>query len=159
MMTADERRGQIAAIKELPVLLEGALRGLRPDQMEIPYRIGGWTIRQVVHHLADSHMNAFIRMKLLLTEEHPMLKPYDQDAWAKTADVSAVDPERSVDILRALHERWGVLLDTIPEDAWERTGLHPERGEISLARVLAIYAEHGRKHVEQITGLRKARGW
>jgi hypothetical protein len=158
-MTAEERKEKITAIKELPTLLAKALRGLRPEQMEIPYRAGGWTVRQVVHHLADSHMNAFIRMKLLLTEEHPMLKPYDQDAWAKTADVSTADPRLSMEILRALHERWGVLLDTIPDEAWERTGQHPERGEISLARVLAIYAEHGRKHVEQITGLRKARGW
>ena len=158
-MTAEERRGKIAAIKDLPSLLEEALRGLRPDQMEIPYRSGGWTIRQVVHHLADSHMNAFIRMKLLLTEDHPTLKPYDQDAWANTADVSRVDPGRSTEILRALHERWGVLLENIPEDAWERTGHHPERGEVSMKNILAIYAEHGRKHVEQITGLRKARGW
>jgi hypothetical protein len=158
-MTTEERRGKIAAIKDLPSLLEKALRGLRPDQLEIPYRPGGWTIRQVIHHLADSHMNAFIRMKLLLTEDHPTLKPYDQDAWAKTADVSGVDPGSSTEILRALHERWGVLLESLPDDAWERTGHHPERGEVSMTNILSIYAEHGRKHVEQITGLRKARGW
>jgi len=158
-MTVTERTEKITQIKALPELLDGALRGLRAEQLDTPYRPGGWTIRQVVHHLADSHMNAFIRMKLLLTEDHPTIKPYDQDAWATTADVTSVDLGASVEIVRALHRRWGALMDSLPDAAWNRTGHHPERGELTLEGILAIYAEHGRKHVGQITGLRKARGW
>jgi hypothetical protein len=139
--------------------VETVVRGLTAPQLETPYRQGGWTVRQVVHHLADSHMNAFIRMKLLLTEDHPTIKPYDQDAWALTADVRTVDVQVSLDLLRSLHERWGVLLESLPENAWGRTGHHPERGEITVASILTIYAEHGRKHVGQIAGLRKDRGW
>ena len=158
-MTLDERRERIQAIKDLPSQLETALSGLRPEQLEVPYREGGWTTRQVVHHLADSHMNAFIRMKLLLTEDHPVLKPYDQDAWALTADVSAADVRHSVALIRGLHERWGNLLESVREADWERAGHHPERGEVTLAGILAIYAAHGQNHVRQITGLRKERGW
>jgi hypothetical protein len=113
----------------------------------------------VVHHLADSHMNAFIRTKLILTEEHPTIKPYDQDRWAALADSASFPVGSSLSLVRALHERWVTLLERVPEAAWSRSALHPESGEMTLERVLAIYSGHGEKHVETIRVLRNSRGW
>lgn len=157
-MTPDERTNALAKIRDLPDAVEGAVRGLDDRQLDTPYREGGWTVRQVVHHLADSHLNAFIRMKLLLTEDRPTLKPYDQDDWAGLVD-SRLPVAPSLAILRGLHERWAALIGSLPESAWSRTGYHPERGDISMDDLLGIYAGHGEKHVEQIRGLRRARGW
>jgi hypothetical protein len=145
-MTAAERTEEIAMIRSLPADLEAAVRDLNPQQLATAYRRDGWTIRQVVHHLADSHMNAFIRMKLVITEDHPTVKPYDQDRWAETDDVGQADIRAS-------------LLERLPEETWRRTAHHPERGEISLEQFLDMYAVHGKTHVQQITGLRKAQGW
>ena len=149
----------ISEIETLPSQLEEAVRGLDDSQLDTPYRAGGWTVRQVVHHVADSHMNAFIRMKLILTEENPTLKPYDQDRWAAQADVSGVPVERSLEIVRGLHARWVLLLRAAGEAAWQRPAHHPERGKVTLEDMLKTYSGHGRKHVGHITSLRRARGW
>ena len=158
-MTPDERRSKIGKIRALPSLLDGAVQGLNDAQLDTPYRQGGWTVRQVVHHLADSHMNAFIRMKLILTEEQPRLKPYDQDAWARLPDTLTMPIGVSMGILRGLHDRWTTLLESVPDAGWNRTAFHPERGDVTLDSILTTYAEHGEKHVGQITGLRRAQRW
>jgi len=159
MLTPAERRQKIEDIRRLPASLEAAVKGLNDQQLDTPYRAGGWTVRQVVHHLADSHMNAFVRMKLILTEENPTLKPYDQDAWAKLPDTKMTPIQSSLAILRGLHDRWHKLLETVPDEGWSRTALHPERGEVSLESQLVTYSSHGEKHVGHITGLRSAKGW
>ena len=158
MLNAEQRRDGIARLLELPGLVEEAVRGLDDAQLDTPYRDGGWSVRQVVHHLADSHLNALIRMKLTLTEEHPPLKPYDQDEWARLGD-AALPVAPSLAILRGVHERWAALLESLPEEAWSRTAYHPERGDITLDDQLSLYAGHGVHHVGQITGLRTRNGW
>jgi len=140
-------------------MIEAAVKGMTDQQLDTRYRQGGWTVRQVVHHLADSHLNAFIRMKLILTEDHPTLKPYDQDKWAALVDSQSAAIQSSLNILRGLHERWSVLLDSIPEPAWRKTAFHPERGEITLEGTLSTYAGHGEKHVQTILTLKAEKGW
>lgn len=159
MLTATDRRDMIAKIQQLPALVEAAVKGLNDDQLNTPYRQGGWTVRQVVHHLADSHLNAFVRMKLILTEERPTLKPYDQDDWARLADAADAPVQSSLSIIRGLHDRWTVLLESVPGSSWSRSAFHPEIGEVTLEHMLAMYANHGKHHVGQITGLRTAKGW
>jgi len=159
MLAPAERTEKIDALRRLPEALEVAVRGLTDQQLDTPYREGGWTVRQVVHHLADSHMNAFIRMKLILTEENPTLKPYDQERWATQADVMKMPIGSSLMLLRGLHQRWAVLLEQVPGDAWGRTAYHPEHGEVTLERQLITYAAHGEKHIGHIMGLRTLRGW
>jgi hypothetical protein len=158
MLTPSDRTECINRIKALPRQLERAIAGLDQSQLATPYRKGGWTVGQVVHHLADSHINAFVRMKLILTEDHPTLKPYDQDEWAKLPDVSSPIAS-SLSILQGLHERWIALLERVPDAAWSRTAHHSEVGEVSLESMLTTYAIHGENHVKQITDLRSARGW
>jgi len=159
MLSAAERREKIEAIRKLPDELEAIVQGLDNRQLDTPYRAGGWTVRQVVHHLADSHMNAFIRLKLIVTEDNPTLKPYDQDAWAALPDGKSLPIAGSLSLLRGLHERWAALLQSLPEDAFQRTAQHPERGSVTLESQLVTYAGHGRKHVGHISGLRSAKGW
>jgi hypothetical protein len=154
-----DRSTKIAKIRELPANLEKAVAGLSDQQLDTPYREGGWTLRQVVHHLADSHMNAFVRMKLILTEDNPTIKPYNQDAWATQADYLNVPLAASLGILRGLHERWARVMESVPEQAWQRTANHPERGPVTLEGMLTTYANHGEKHVEHIMGLRRDRKW
>jgi hypothetical protein len=158
-METNDRAAKIAAIRALPANLEAAIKGLNDQQLDTPYRAGGWTVRQVVHHLADSHMHAFARTKFLLTEERPTIKPYAQDDWAATQDVLGVDIQTSLAILRGLHARWSTLLEKLPPAAWSRKGIHPENGEISMDSILNTYSNHGVRHVGHITGLRTARGW
>jgi hypothetical protein len=158
-MMSEEHRKKIDRIRVLPALLEDAVRGLNDRQLDTPYREGGWTVRQVVHHLADSHLNAFIRMKLILTEENPTIKPYNQDAWAALPDTTEMPIGVSLEILRGLHDRWTRLLDRVPDGAWTRKAFHPERGEVTLESQLTVYAGHGDRHLEQITKLRRAKGW
>jgi hypothetical protein len=158
-MDQRERREKIDAIRNLPDMITEAVKGLNDAQLDTPYRAGGWTVRQVVHHLADSHMNAFIRMKLILTEEHPVLKPYNQDAWAVLADTQRLPLSSSLAILRGLHERWVTLLETMPETSWQKSGAHPEIGDVTLERILTIYSGHGAKHVGHVMDLRRAKGW
>ena len=159
MLTAKERQEKIGAIRRLPDQIEAAIKGLNDLQLDVPYREGGWTIRQVVHHLADSHMNAFVRTKLILTEDHPLLKPYDQDAWAKLPDTLRTPIGCSLAIVRGIHERWVVLLEQVPEKGWARVARHPERGDMTLEDILITYSGHGEKHVGHVKGLRVAKGW
>jgi hypothetical protein len=159
MLTVRERTAMINQITSLPLAVETAVKDLDEAQLDTRYREGGWTVRQVVHHLADSHLNAFIRMKLILTEENPTLKSYDQDTWALLADVAGTPVGESIVILKGLHARWGVLLKAQPESSWSRTAQHPETGPVTLESMLTTYARHGEKHVGQITALRTSRGW
>jgi uncharacterized damage-inducible protein DinB len=159
MLSKSQREEYLRQMEELPQILEAAVANLNDKQLDTSYREGGWTVRQVVHHLADAHMNGYLRVKLILTENHPTLKTYDQNEWAKLADVFTMPVEASLSILRGLHKRWVALLRSIPEGSWSRTAAHPERGEMSLDDMLPLYAQHGVKHVEQIRGLRARQGW
>lgn len=159
MTTQPERRAKIARIKALPKSLAAAVKGLSAEQLRTPYREGGWTVAQVVHHLVDSHANAYIRMKLIATEEQPVLKGYDQDLWAALPDGQSVAIAPSLAILKGLHRRWTDFLRKVPRKSWGRTGVHPERGPVTIDDLLDLYAGHGEKHVQQITDLRSRAGW
>jgi uncharacterized damage-inducible protein DinB len=159
MLTQTERTKLINRIRQLPAKVEAAIKPLNEEQLNVPYRKDGWTIRQVVHHLADSHMNAFIRMKLLLTEEKPRLKPYDQEKWAVLSDTAKTPLHSSLSILEGVHNRWSVLLDNMPEQSWGRSGFHPEVGEVTVEDLLSTYSHHGDNHLSQITGLIAEKGW
>jgi len=155
-----QRSKFIADIEQAPAALRAAVNGLSPQQLETPYRDGGWTVRQVVHHVPESHMNAYIRFKLALTEDEPTIKPYMEDRWAKLPDVPLTPLEVSLSLLDSLHDRWVRLLRTLKTEDWQRKFRHPELGEtVSLERNLALYAWHGRHHVAHITELRKRMGW
>lgn len=148
------------AIEQLPAQLEYALINLDAAQLHTPYRPGGWTVHQLVHHIADSHMNAFIRFKLCLTEDNPVIKPYDENAWVQLADVSNVPVNYSTTLLHALHKRWTSLVDNVQEQDWMRTVVHPEYNrEMSLWHLLQLYAWHGRHHVAHIKALRHREDW
>ena len=159
MAMSKEQKERIDKIRALPALVASAVKGLKDNQLDTPYREGGWTVRQVVHHLADSHMNAFVRMKLVLTEDTPSFKTYEQEEWAKLVDTAKLPVESSLMILKGLHERWVQLLEGLSPAAWKRTGIHPERGVMTLEELLSIYADHGEKHVGTIVKLRKDKGW
>ena len=144
-----QRAKHIETIAATPKLLTDAVRGLSEKQLDTPYRPDGWTVRQVVHHVPDSHMNAFIRMKLALTEDAPPVKAYDEDAWAKLADAQGpVDP--SLALLTALHERWVRLLKSMKPEDFLRTVTHPDHGPITVDFLLALYAWHGPHHVGHV---------
>jgi uncharacterized damage-inducible protein DinB len=158
--TAADRERYIAAIAATPAKFRAAVAGLTPRQLDTPYRPGGWTVRQVIHHLPDSHMNAFIRCKLALTEDQPTVKPYDQERWAALADAEDTPVETSLALLEALHERWVVLLRSLEPDDFARVVIHPEHSApMSLDMVLAHYAWHGAHHTAHVTGLRERMGW
>jgi hypothetical protein len=146
-------------IAETPARLQAAVRGLGPEQLDAPYRPGGWTVRQVVHHVPDSHMNSYVRFRLALTEAEPTIKPYHEERWAELADAKAAPIEPSLSLLEALHERWVTLLRSLSSEDFERTFRHPELGVVSLNKNVALYAWHGRHHVAHITGLRERMGW
>jgi hypothetical protein len=155
-----EKEARLADILFLPKMLEYAVLNLNEEQLQTPYREGGWTVNQLVHHVADSHMNAFIRCKLALTEENPTIKPYDQDAWVLREDVSQVPVNISLTLLHALHHRWYELLKPLTEQEWKRTVYHPEQQrEISIWNLLLIYAWHGKHHAAHVTNLREEKGW
>lgn len=150
----------IAILSALPSWMDGCIQNLDYDQLRVPYRHGGWTIQQVIHHLADSHMNAYIRLKLALTEDNPTIKPYDQDAWSLLPDVEDVPVNVSVTILHAVHRRLVSLLQHMDEGAWQRTYYHPEyKKSFPLWEVVALYAWHSRHHFGHIMGLRQRMGW
>jgi uncharacterized damage-inducible protein DinB len=158
--TPEDRRRYIAAIATAPAKLRAAVAGLTPKQLDTPYRPGGWTVRQVVHHVPDSHMNAFIRFKLALTEDQPTIKPYDQQLWANLADTADTSVETSLALLDALHQRWVVLLRSLKLEDFSRVLIHPEHSApMSLDMVLAHYAWHGAHHTAHITALRDRMGW
>lgn len=149
----------INQIAEMPASLREAVAGLSAAQLDTPYREGGWTVRQVVHHVPDSHLNSYVRFKLALTEEAPTIKPYDEQAWARLGDSRDTPVEVSLRLLEALHQRWVVLLRGLKEEDWQRSFVHPESGPTTLARTLGLYAWHGSHHVAHITELRKRMGW
>lgn len=158
--TPEARSRRIAEIAQAPVALRAAVKGLTPKQLDTPYREGGWTVRQVVHHVPDSHLNAYIRFKLALTENTPTIKPYDEKRWAELADTRTVPPEVSLALLDAVHERWVALLKSMTLADWQRAYHHPEYNRrIPLDEVLALYAWHGRHHAAHITSLREQEGW
>ncbi len=159
VLTTGRRRQRIGMIRELPVKLEAALSGLDERQLAAASAEGEWSIGQVVHHMADADANFFVRMKLVLTDDTPKLWLFEQDGWARLADTAGVPIQPSLSILRGLHERWSVLLDSLPESAWLRQGVHPESGLVTLEDLLVTYTDHGEIHLEQIAKIRAANGW
>ena len=152
------RNDAIATLAELPEQLRNAVDGLSAAQLGTPYREGGWTVRQVVHHIADSHMNAVIRVKLSLTEDWPTVKPYDEAAWANLHDVVA-PVEWSLELVESLHARWVLLLQSLHEEQWMRGCNHPQNGPMTVERSTLLYAWHSRHHVAHITHLRGRENW
>jgi uncharacterized damage-inducible protein DinB len=158
-ITPEKRRASIAAIRDTPAALQSAVRGLSDAQLDTPYREGGWSVRQVVHHVPESHMNAYIRFKLAITEDNPTIKPYLENAWANLPDVSKEPVETSLTLLEALHKRWVTLLGTMTAEDFARPLVHPEIGPIVLDYLLQMYAWHGPHHTAHVTGLRTRQGW
>jgi len=149
----------INKIESLPTRLDAAIASLSKEQLDTPYREGGWTVRQVLHHVPDSHMNAYIRFKWTLTEETPLIKAYNEKAWAETPETSA-DPTISLNFLKALHAKWVVLLRQLKPDQLKREFIHPEtKKNVPLDRLIALYAWHGDHHLAHITELKKRNGW
>lgn len=157
--TAEQRKQWIAEIEETPSKLRAAAAGLTDAQLDTPYREGGWTVRQVIHHVPESHMQSYTRFKLALTEDDPVVKPYDEAAWARLGDVELTPIETSLTLLDALHDRWVRVLRMLDEAAWSRTFRHPDLGSVRLDGNLALYAWHGKHHVAHITSLRERMGW
>ncbi|MFC4424576.1 YfiT family bacillithiol transferase [Deinococcus navajonensis] len=156
-LSPQERTAALEAIGALPTELRAAVQGLADAALDTPYREGGWTVRQVVHHVADSHLNAYVRTKLALTEDNPGVKPYEEGLWAELPD-AALPVEVSLRLVDALHERWGRVLAGVSD--WGRPWSHPAQGRrYTLDTLLAMYAWHGRHHVAHITGLRRQEGW
>lgn len=153
------RRELIEGIAEAPAKLRAAIKGLSPQQLDAPYRPGGWTVRQLVHHLADSHLNAYIRFKLALTEQEPTIKTYDQTRWAELEDARTAPVELSMAMLESLHHRWVLLLRALPPADFGRIFRHPELGVVRLNQQLGLYEWHGRHHTAHITALRERMGW
>jgi hypothetical protein len=153
------RAALIEQIAAAPAALRAAVAGLDAVRLDTPYREDGWTVRQVVHHLPDSHLNAYVRFKLALTEDEPTIRPYDQARWAETPEARTGDVAVSLALLDALHGRWVTLMHSLPEAAFARTFVHPESGLWTLDRLLPLYAWHGRHHVAHITTLRERMGW
>jgi len=157
--SAADRAAFIGQIEELPARLRAAVSGLAEGQLDTPYRPEGWRVRQVVHHLADSHLNALVRFKLALTEDEPAIKTYEEDRWAELADARSAPVDLSLTLLESLHQRWLVLLRSLTDEQWARAFRHPEHGRIGLERTLALYAWHGRHHLAHITSLRERMSW
>lgn len=157
--SAGQREKFVAEIEQTPAAIRAAVQGLSPKQLETAYRDGGWNLRQVVHHVPESHMNAYIRFKLALTEDEPTIKPYAEDRWAKLADVQSTPVEVSLALLENLHARWVVLLRSLDEEQWKRGFVHPEMGVVPLEKSLALYAWHGKHHTAHITETRKRMQW
>ncbi len=155
-----QKREWLQEIQFLPGLLEAAIENLDEKQLNTPYRDGGWTVKQVVHHVADSHMNAYIRFKLGVTEENPTIKPYDENQWAKMADVEAVPINISITLLYTLHTRWHSAIRDLGNEQWQRTVFHPEANKtMTLWFLLGMYAWHCKHHTAHITSLRERKGW
>ncbi|MBI3568576.1 MAG: putative metal-dependent hydrolase [Gemmatimonadetes bacterium] len=157
--SAADRAAAIDAIADLPRALRDAVRGLSDAQLDTPYRPGGWTVRQLVHHVADSHVNAYIRLRLALTEDNPTIKPYLEAKWAELPDANSLPIDVSLGILDGIHTRWVALLRALPAADFARTMTHPENGQMSIDMLAALYAWHSRHHVAHVTGLRARSGW
>lgn len=150
MPTPTERSALIDKIRTLPSQIEALVKDLMPDELTAHYLDGEWSVAQNVHHLVDSHMNSYIRCKLIMTEDHPTLCPYQQEIWAELPDASQADIRASLAMLHALHARWVVFWSNLSEIDWQRVGFHPENGDMSLDDILRIYADHGEAHIDQI---------
>jgi uncharacterized damage-inducible protein DinB len=159
VLSAEERRAAIDSIAAVPANLRAAVAGLTPEQLDTPYREGGWTVRQVVHHVPDSHMNAYIRFKLGLTEDTPTIKLYEEGLWAQLDDSRTTPPEVSLTLLETLHRRWVDILKSMRPEDFQRTLNHPEKGRLTLDQMLGLYHWHGRHHVAHVTALRERMGW
>ena len=157
--TADIRASFVMEIAAAPASLVAAVTGLTPAQRLTPYRNGGWTVAQVVHHVADSHMHAYARIKFAATEDAPTIKPYDEGVWAAFEDASDANVDGSLRLIESLHGRWAMFLRNLPQEAYERGLMHPERGPMTIDRMVALYAWHGRHHAAHITELRRQMGW
>ena len=158
-LTPGVRTAMITQIAEVPARMRSAIAALDDAQLDTPYREGGWTVRQVVHHVPDSHLNSYTRFKLALTEDEPTIRPYDEAKWAELADSRDTPVETSLTMLDALHDRWTRLLRAMSDDDFRRTLRHPDMGVMTLAALLSLYAWHGRHHVGHVTSLRERMGW
>ena len=157
--TPELRKRHIDQIQSLPSRLRKAVTGLNPEQLDTPYRDGGWTVRQLVHHIPDSHLNAYIRCKLALTENAPTIKPYNEDAWARLKDSELTPIEVSLALLESVHTRWVTLLRHLKPQDFERKFNHPEAGVRNLDWLVAVYDWHGNHHLAHITNLREKMKW
>ena len=158
-VTPEDRVKFVDQIADAPVRLKAAVAGLSDQQLDTAYRPGGWTVRQVVHHVPDSHLNSYIRFRLALTEDQPTIKAYHEDLWAELPDARTAPAALSLVLLESLHRRWVALLGSLSEQDWKRSFRHPELGLISLEKNAALYAWHGRHHVAHVAGLRERKGW
>ena len=158
-ISQQDRTTAIAALAAMPGRLRNAVQGLDREQLDTPYRDGGWTVRQLVHHIADSHMNAFIRVRLALTEDWPTIKPYDEKAWAALRDSTGAPVGWSLDLIESLHARWVMMLDSLTDEQWTRGLNHPENGRMTIEYATLVYAWHSKHHVAHITRLRELKGW
>jgi uncharacterized damage-inducible protein DinB len=158
-LTPAQKKQYLNDIEQTPARLRAAVRGLSDEQLNTPYREGGWTVRQLAHHVPDSHMNAYIRFKLALTEDEPTIRPYMEDRWAELPESKQAPIDVSLTLLDSLHQRWTMVLRNIPDADWKRTFRHPEMGLLSLEKTLALYAWHGKHHVAHVTTLREKMGW
>ena len=159
IVTPANRKGILLDMADLPGRVRDAVEGLSDKQLDTPYRPEGWTVRQVVHHLADSHMHSYIRTRFALTLAEPTIMAYDENSWAVLKDALSGPVEPSLMLLDGLHARWTALLESLSEADWGRTFVHPERGLLTLSSNIPIYAWHGRHHTAHITALRKRMGW
>jgi uncharacterized damage-inducible protein DinB len=159
LMSELQRSEHLANIEQTPARMRAAVQGLNRQQLDTPYREGGWTVRQVVHHVPESHMNSYIRFKLALTEDEPTIKPYMEDRWAKLPDATTEPIDVSLVLLDSLHQRWMAVLRAMKPEEWQRTFRHPELGLMTLEKTLALYSWHGRHHTAHITSLRDKMGW
>ena len=158
-VTPARRQQAIDEIASTPAKMRAAVKGLNDAQVDTPYRDGGWTVRQVVHHVPDSHLNAYVRLKLALTEERPTIKPYDEAAWAKLEDSKSTPIETSLTLLTAVHDRWDRIWRSLKQEDFARVLVHPEHGERAVDWLLFVYEWHGKHHTAHITELRKKKGW
>ncbi len=159
MLTTIERNEWIRKIQQLPLKLESTIKGLSDSQLDTPTGEGKWTSRQIAHHIADANINAYTRMKLIVTEEKPILKPYNQNHWALLADCKNGRIDSTLRIIDGLHERWTIFLNSLPETIWAREGIHLENGKVTLEDVLRIYSKHGETHLQQIVSFREKMKW
>ncbi len=157
--TEEQKKKFLDEIALTPVNLRSAVKGLSEQQLDTPYRPGGWTVRQVVHHVPDSHLNSYVRFKLALTEDEPTIKTYEEARWAELPDTKSTPIEVSLTLLDSLHDRWMRLLRSLSQEQWKKTFRHPDLGPMTLEKALALYAWHGRHHVAHITELRKQMSW
>lgn len=158
-LSAEQRAAMIETIAALPARMRQAVAGLSREQLQTPYRPEGWTVHQLVHHVADSHLNAYVRLKLALTEDNPTIKPYEEARWAELPDTAATPVETSLTLLESLHERWANLLRAMQPADFARPLSHPENGPMTVDGLLATYDWHSRHHLAHITNLRERMGW